>query len=78
MNPSVLAHQLQQAVNDYLRFSFETTTPFFEGLVERFITTPGLLSKGPYLSIKLPFVCKAVFKVDFFLHDWFLCRRLIL
>ena len=51
MNPSVLAQQLQQAVNDYLRFSFETTTPFFDGLVERFIVTPGLLLKVPYLSI---------------------------
>ena len=33
MNPSVLAQQLQHAVKDYLRLSFETTTPFFEGLV---------------------------------------------
>ena len=55
MNPSVLAQQLQQAVSDYLRLSFETTTPFFDGLLERFLNTPGLLAKGPYLSIKLPF-----------------------
>jgi hypothetical protein len=45
MNPSVLAQQLQQAVNDYLRFSFETTTPFFIGVVKRFITTPSLLQE---------------------------------
>lgn len=65
MNPSVLAHQLQQAVSDYLRLSFETTTPFFDGLLERFLTTPGLLAKGPYLSIKLPFE-KGAGKADFF------------
>jgi len=65
MNPSVLAHQLQQAVSDYLRLSFETTTPFFDGLLERFINTPGLLAKGPYLSIKLPFE-KGAGKADFF------------
>jgi DEAD/DEAH box helicase domain-containing protein len=45
MNPSVLAQQLQQAVSDFLRLSFETTTPFFDGLLERFLTTPGLWLK---------------------------------
>jgi len=65
MNPSVLAQQLQQAVSDYLRLSFETTTPFFDGLLERFLSTPGLLAKGPYLSIKLPFE-KGAGQSDFF------------
>ncbi|MFZ2168649.1 MAG: DEAD/DEAH box helicase, partial [Methylococcaceae bacterium] len=65
MNPSVLAQQLQQAVSDYLRLSFETTTPFFDELLERFLNTPGLLAKGPYLSIKLPFE-KGAGKTDFF------------
>jgi hypothetical protein len=45
MNPSVLAQQLQQAVSDYLRVSFETTTPFFEAMLERFIATPGPLGQ---------------------------------
>ena len=53
MNPSVLAQQLKQAVNDYLRLSFATTTPYFEGMLERFIGAPDGVSKGPYLSIKL-------------------------
>ncbi len=65
MNPSVLAQQLQQAVKDYLRLSFETTTPFFEGLLERFLNTDGALAKGPYLSIKLPFE-KGQGNADFF------------
>lgn len=65
MNPSVLAQQLQQAVKDYLRLSFETTTPFFEEMLERFLTTDGALAKGPYLSIKLPFE-KGQGKTDFF------------
>ena len=55
MNPSVLARQSKQAVNDYLRLSFATTTPYFDGMLERFIETPDGVSKGPYLSIKLPF-----------------------
>jgi len=65
MNPSVLARQLKQAVNDYLRLSFSTTTPFFEGMLERFIETPDGISKGPYLSIKLPFA-KGEGRSDFF------------
>ena len=65
MNPSVLAQQLQQAVNDYLRLNFQTTTPFFEDLLERFLCTEGALAKGPYLSIKLPFE-KGAGKADFF------------
>ena len=65
MNPSVLAQQLQQAIKDYLRLSFQTTTPFFEGLLERFLGTEGALAKGPYLSIKLPFE-KGAGKSDFF------------
>ncbi len=65
MNPSVLAQQLQQAVKDYLRLSFKTTTPFFEGLLERFLNTDGALAKGPYLSIKLPFE-KGQGNADFF------------
>lgn len=63
--PSIIAHQLQQAVKDYLRLSFSTTTPFFAGMLERFIDTPDLLSKGPYLSIKLPF-SKGKDQADFF------------
>ncbi len=65
MNPIILANQLKQAVNDYLRLSFATTTPFFEGMLERFITLPGGVSKGPYLSIKLPF-SKSKGESDFF------------
>ena len=65
MNPSVLAQQLQHAVKDYLRLSFETTTPFFEGMLERFLNTDGALAKGPYLSIKLPFE-KGQGNADFF------------
>lgn len=45
MNPSVLARQLQQAVSDYLRLSFETTTPFYDGLLERFLNTPGVVGQ---------------------------------
>ncbi|HTT23879.1 MAG TPA: DEAD/DEAH box helicase, partial [Candidatus Sulfotelmatobacter sp.] len=32
------------------------TNQFFAGALERLLTTPGMLFRGPYLSIKLPFV----------------------
>jgi len=55
VNPSVLVRQIQKAVEDYLRLSFRTTTPLFEGVLESFLARPGSFYKGPYLSIKLPF-----------------------
>lgn len=53
--PSVLAHQIQQGLADYLSATFPITTPHFHGILERFVHAPGQLFKGPYLSIKLPF-----------------------
>lgn len=55
MNPSVLVRQIQKAVEGFLRLSFRTTTPLFEGVLEAFLAHTGSYYKGPYLSIKLPF-----------------------
>ncbi|MDZ7852764.1 MAG: DEAD/DEAH box helicase [Halomonas sp.] len=63
MLPSVVAHELQLSLHDYLRAAFPISTALFRGtgeqgetaLIERFLTTPGKLLKGPYLSLGLPF-----------------------
>ena len=56
MIPSALATQLRQGLTDFLRFSFWSSTPGMERLVEDLLADPDGLLKGPYLSLKLPFV----------------------
>src|SRR5271170_7864730 len=56
MIPSVIARQIQRGVEDFLLTTFPITNPFFAGALEKLIATPGMLFRGPYLSIKLPFV----------------------
>ncbi|TLF45936.1 DEAD/DEAH box helicase [Halomonas urmiana] len=63
MLPSIVAHELQLSLHDYLRAAFPISTPHFRGdddqgetaLIDRFLATPGKLLKGPYLSLGLPF-----------------------
>ena len=55
MISSVLASQIKQGLEDFLKTTFPITTPFFHGMVERFLEEEGNLFKGPYISIKLPF-----------------------
>jgi len=55
MIPSVLARQIEQGIKDFLSTTFHVTTPFFHGMLEQFLNTPGELFKGPYLSVNLPF-----------------------
>src|SRR3990172_328814 len=55
MIPSVLARQVRQSVEDFLRTTFPISTPFFHGLIDRLLEERGNLFKGPYLSIQLPF-----------------------
>src|SRR5579863_1419065 len=56
MIPSVIARQIQRGVEDFLLTTFPITNPFFAGALEKLLATPGMLFRGPYLSIKLPFV----------------------
>jgi len=56
MIPSALAGQLQQGLADFLRFSFWSSTPGMEHVVEDLLAEPGGLLKDPYVSLKLPFV----------------------
>ncbi|MCK2183596.1 DEAD/DEAH box helicase [Halomonas getboli] len=63
MLPSLVAHELQLSLHDYLRAAFPISTPSFRGegaqgetaLIDRFLDTSGKLLKGPYLSLGLPF-----------------------
>ena len=56
MIPSALSAQLQQGLIDFLRFSFWSSTPGMEQVIEDLIARPGALVKGPYISVKLTFV----------------------
>lgn len=55
MIPSALSAQLQQGLADFLRFSFWSSTPGMEHVIEDLLAEPGALVKGPYVSLKLPF-----------------------
>ncbi|MBU1495160.1 MAG: helicase with metal-binding cysteine cluster, partial [Actinobacteria bacterium] len=56
MIPSALSAQLQQGLADFLRFSFWSSTPGMEHVIDDLLAEPGGLLKGPYVSLKLPFV----------------------
>ena len=56
MIPSALAGQLQTGLADFLRASFASTTPGFQGAVDRLVDEGGAVMKGPYVQVFLPFV----------------------
>lgn len=55
MIPSVIAHQVQQGVKDFLRTTFPIATPHFHHLLDSLMERENGLFRGPYLSIHLPF-----------------------
>jgi len=54
MIPSVLSSQVQKGVEDFLKPTFPVATPFFHGVMDRFLEEDGGIFKGPYISIKFP------------------------
>lgn len=56
MIPSVLAEQVERGVKDFLLTTFPITNPFFEGCLERLLAQKDAVFRGPFLSMKLPFV----------------------
>lgn len=56
MTPSALSAQLQHGPADFLRFSFWSSTPGMEHVVEDLLAEPGALLMGPCGSLRLPFV----------------------
>ena len=65
MIPSVLSSQVQKGVEDFLKTTFPVSTPFFHGVMDRFLGEDGGIFKGPYLSIKLPYRTSSI-GPDFF------------
>ena len=65
MIPSVLSSQIQKGIEDFLKTTFPVSTPFFNGVLERFLSEDGGVFKGPYLSIRLPYRTAAIGR-DFF------------
>ena len=55
MIPSVLATEIQNSITDFLKTEFRSSSPGFEGLINRFLDRPEAIFKGPYLSTSLPF-----------------------
>lgn len=56
MIPSVLSGQVRRGVEDFLLTTFPVTTPFFARSLPDLLETNGSVFKGPYLSLKLPFL----------------------
>jgi DEAD/DEAH box helicase domain-containing protein len=59
MIPSVLAEQVERGVKDFLLTTFPITNPFFEGCLDRLLARNDAVFRGPFLSLKLPFVPSA-------------------
>ena len=57
MIPSVLSDQIKRGVGNYLKTTFQITTPHFSSLMDDFLDEEAdHLLKGPYLSMQLPFI----------------------
>jgi DEAD/DEAH box helicase domain-containing protein len=55
MLPSLLVHDIQQGLRQFLLQGFEASDDFFHGLMRRFVEDQPGWMKGPYLQIGLPF-----------------------
>jgi hypothetical protein len=65
MIPSVLSSQVREGIEDFLKTTFPVSTPFFHGVMERFLGAAGGIFKGPYISVKLPYRTSSI-GPDFF------------
>ena len=55
MLPSLLAHDIQQGIQQFLITGFEPADGFFHGVMRRFVDNEPAWMKGPYLQVGLPF-----------------------
>lgn len=55
MIPSVLAHQVRQGIEDFLRTTFPVSTPFFGKMLDGLLEENGSVFKGPFFSLQLPY-----------------------
>jgi len=54
--PSVLADQIRIGLVEFLSTTFPMTNPFFDGCLEGLVNGPGQVFRGPYVSLRLPYV----------------------
>jgi DEAD/DEAH box helicase domain-containing protein len=55
MNPILLARHVQDSLRELVHTTLNTSSPAFEGIVDRFIAEPGNFIKGPWISVDMPF-----------------------
>lgn len=55
MNPILLARHVQDSLRELVHTTLNSTSPAFEGMVDRFITEPANFLKGPWISVDMPF-----------------------
>jgi DEAD/DEAH box helicase domain-containing protein len=55
MNPILLARHVQDSLRELVHTTLNSTSPAFEGMVDRFIAEPGNFMKGPWISVDMPF-----------------------
>ncbi|MGK5092815.1 DEAD/DEAH box helicase [Deltaproteobacteria bacterium TL4] len=55
MLPSLLAHEIQQGLKQFLITGFEPSDPLFSGIMRRFTEDESRWLKGPYVQVGLPF-----------------------
>ena len=55
MNPILLARHVQDSLRELVHTTLNTTSPAFEGMVDRFIVEPENFMKGPWISVDMPF-----------------------
>ncbi|HEX3020104.1 MAG TPA: DEAD/DEAH box helicase [Chitinispirillaceae bacterium] len=65
MLTSIIDRQVRESVVEYLKATFPTTTPLFENMFSEFLQTEGMIFKGPFISLGLPFR-KGNCNADFF------------
>ena len=55
MIPATLAAEVTDALKDFLSTGFAPSNPALAGVIDDFLAEPANLTKGPYLSLDLPF-----------------------
>lgn len=65
MIPSVLVSQIRRGIEEYLLTTFPVTNPFFRGSLEELLRREEGIFRGPYISLKRPFLLGDPGKVFF-------------
>ena len=48
--PNILAREVERGLKAFIETGFASSTPFFQGIFQRFVEEKGSFIKGPYLS----------------------------